>query len=85
MPSLLNLGSFEFHTVHGALYTGEKATNWEVNKELKAVWTISSDSPARRELFTKTGEANSFPLRFESIFIGIHRILDFLSQCHNFR
>ena len=35
------------------------------------MWEVSSDSPARRELFTKIGEANSFPLRFKSIFIGL--------------
>ena len=58
--------------IHQGLHgTVDKATDWEVDKVLKAVWKILSDIPARRELFTKIGEANSFPVRFENIFIRL--------------
>ena len=61
--SLLNLGSCSLLIVHGAFQTGNKATDGEIDKVLKAMWKIFNDSPARRELFIRVGEANSFPLR----------------------
>ena len=63
-PSLFNLGSCALHVVHGALQTGAKATDWEVDKVMKAMWKIFSDSPARREFYTRIAETDVFPLRY---------------------
>ena len=51
--NLLNLGSCGLHIVHGAFQTGIKATNWEVEKVLKAMFKLFHDSPARRDLYIK--------------------------------
>ena len=45
---LLNLGSCSLYIVHGAFQTGSKATDWEIDKVVKAMWKIFNDSPARR-------------------------------------
>ena len=45
---LLNLGSCSLHIVHGAFQTGNKTTDWWIDKVLKAMWKIFNDSPARR-------------------------------------
>ena len=35
--NLVDLGSCGLHLGHGAFQTGIKATNWEIEKELKAI------------------------------------------------
>ena len=69
--SLLNLGSCSLLIIHGAFQTGNKATDWEIGKVLKAMWKIFNDSPARRELFVRVCEANSFPLRQCTMYFSI--------------
>ena len=66
--NLLNLGSCGLHIVHGAFQTGIKATNWEVEKVLKAMFKLFHDSPARRDLYIKVTENEEFPLRYKYIF-----------------
>ena len=39
--------------MHVAFQTGIKATNWEVEKLLKAMFKLFHDSPARRDLYIK--------------------------------
>ena len=54
--------------MHAAFQTGIKATNWEVEKVLKAMMKLFHDSPARRDLYMKVTENEKFPLRYEYIF-----------------
>ena len=68
LSNLLNLGSCGLHIVHGAFQTGIKATNWEVEKVLKAMFKLFHDSPARRDLYIKMTENDKFPLRYKYIF-----------------
>ena len=66
--NLLNLGSCGLHIVHGAFQTGIKATNWEVEKVLKAMFKLFHDSPARRDLYIKLTKNEKFSLRCKYIF-----------------
>ena len=66
--NLLNLGSCGLHIVHGAFQTGIKATNWEVEEVLKAMFKLFHDSPERRDLYIKVTENEKFPLRYKYIF-----------------
>jgi hypothetical protein len=67
-PSLLNLGCCSLHVVHGAFQTGVKKTDWELDKILRAMFKIFNDSPARREMYTRIGETDVFPLRFDILY-----------------
>ena len=74
--NLLNLGSCEdllnLQIVHGAFQTGTKATNWEVEKVLKTMFKLFHDSPARRDLYIKVTENETFSLRYKYIFQSFH-------------
>ena len=41
-----------------------EATDWFLNKILKAMWKIFDDSPARRDTYIKICEVDEFPLRY---------------------
>ena len=41
--TLINLGSCGLHVVHGGFQTGVKATDWEIEKVLRAMWKIFHD------------------------------------------
>ena len=53
---------YYLHVVHGGFQTGVKAADWEIEKVLRAMWKIFHDSPARREMYTRVGESDVFPL-----------------------
>ena len=61
--TLLNLGNCGLHVVHGGFQTGVKATDWEIEKVLRAIWQTFHDSPARWEMYTRIGGTDVFPLR----------------------
>ena len=66
--NLLNLGSRGLQIVHSAFQTGIKATNWEFEKVLKAMFKLFHDSPARRDLSIKVTENEKIPLRYKYTF-----------------
>ena len=41
-----------------------EATDWFLNKILKAMWKIFDDSPARQDTYIKICEVDEFPLRY---------------------
>lgn len=64
LPQVLEVGSCGLHVVHGAFKTGVKATGWNLEKVLKAMWKLFNDSPARRDLYIQLNTSTVFPLMF---------------------
>lgn len=61
---LLELGSCGLHVIHGSLQTGHKASTWDVNASLRALYSLFKDSPATRaDYIALTGSAK-FPKKF---------------------
>ena len=46
--SLINIGSFGLHILHGAFKGGFESVAWDMKKILKAAYTILRDTPTRR-------------------------------------
>ena len=63
-PDIIIIGSCGLHILHGALKTGVKSTNWELDKILKAMWRLLYDSPARRDIYIKETMCDIWPLSF---------------------
>ena len=61
---LINVGSCGLHVLHGALQTRIMVTDWEVSKVLHAMWKISDEWPARRDIYIKETGCDIFPLHF---------------------
>lgn len=64
MPQVMEVGSCGLHIVHGAFQTGVKATSWQLEKILKAMWKLFNDSPARRDLYIQLNQSEVFLLMF---------------------
>lgn len=60
---LLNLGVCGLHVVNGAVKTGLRAVNWELNSFLRNIYYLFKDSPARRAQFTAMTGSKVFPLK----------------------
>ena len=39
-PKMINIGSCGLHVVHGAFATGQKATDWSLDKFLRSIFSI---------------------------------------------
>ena len=50
-PSLLNIGSYGLHVLHGVYKTGHSEIDWDVDKTVKAVLGIFKHLPTRRAGF----------------------------------
>ena len=50
MPSLIVLGSCGLHIVNGTYKTGQQQTNWELEKNMKAVHGIFKNPPQENEI-----------------------------------
>jgi len=61
---LLELGSCGLHIIHGSLQTGHKASGWDVNAYLRAMYSLFKDSPARRADYTRVTGSTKFPKKF---------------------
>ena len=55
-PDLIEIGSCGLHVLHAAYETAQKAKVWNVDKLLKAIYSIFKLSPARREDHLKVNE-----------------------------
>ena len=54
---LLTLG------VSGSLNAGVTETSWEIDKIMKSMWKLLSDSPSRRDEYLKFSISGKFPLK----------------------
>lgn len=64
IPQIMDVGSCGLHIVHGAFQTGIKATEWQLDKVLMAMWKLFNDSPARRDIYIQLNQTAIFPLMF---------------------
>ena len=55
-PDLIEIGSCGWHVLHGSYGTAQKATDWNLDKLLKAIYSLYKLSPARREDYLKVNE-----------------------------
>ena len=55
-PDLTEIGSCGLHVLHGAYGKAQKATDWNLDKLLKAIYSIFKLSPAQREDHLKVNE-----------------------------
>ena len=62
-PCLADIGSCSLHIVSGSLIAGVTETSWEID-EMKSMWKLLSDSPARRDKYLKLSLSGKFPLKF---------------------
>ena len=60
LPKLLNIGSFNLHVIHGALKTGFKSAEWNIEKLMKASSNLFHDWPARRADYVTVTECENF-------------------------
>ena len=63
-PCLADIGSCSLHIVSGSLNVGVTETSWEIDKIMKSMWKLLSDSPVRREEYLKLSISGKFPLKF---------------------
>jgi len=61
---LINMDSCGLHAVHGAFQTGHRASGWNVNSGLRAMYGLFKDSPARRADYIAITGSKKFPKKF---------------------
>ena len=61
---VIDIGSCSLLVLHGVFTPGAEATDWFLNKILKAVRKIFDDSLARRDTCIKICEVDKFSLRY---------------------
>jgi hypothetical protein len=61
---IVDLGTCNLHNIHNAFKVGARATDWEVQKVLKAAYYTLHDTPARREDFILKTQCTDFPMFF---------------------
>ena len=59
----LNIGSCAQHVIHGAFQTGSSKIEWQLDKVMKAMFSLFKDSPARQDVFKSVTGTDIFPLR----------------------
>ena len=64
LSSLINIGSFCLHIVHGALETCITATEWNLKGILKSIYTLLQDTPARQADYISITECDKFPFAY---------------------
>ena len=64
LDPLIDIGTCGLHTIHGSLKAGAKASGWELNNLLKAMWQFLHDSPTRRATYENITETLDYPLQF---------------------
>ena len=61
---LLNLGSCGLYVIQGALQIGRKASRWDINASLHAMYTLFKDSHARRAEYIALTGSTEYPKKF---------------------
>ena len=64
LPPLENVGSYGLQVLHGAFKTVFQATDWSLDKILKAMCNLFCNSSARRETYVRVSQSKLFPKRF---------------------
>ena len=62
-PTIINIGSYGLHVLHGSFNIGMEVAGWDVGKVLKSMWQLFLDSPARRKMYSRVYESDEFPLK----------------------
>ena len=63
-PCLADIWSCSLHIVSGSVNAGVTETKWEIDKIMKSMWRLLSDSPAKRDEHLKLSVSRKFPLNF---------------------
>ena len=64
LAPLKDLGTCGLHALHGSIKAGAKASEWELQKLLKAMWQFILDAPARRAMYENISESTDYPAKF---------------------
>lgn len=64
LDPLIDIGTCGLHVIHGSMKTGAKASGWELQKLLKAMWQFVHDAPSRRTLYENISESLDYPSKF---------------------
>ena len=65
-PTLAEIGSCSLHIISGSLNAGVTESGWEIDKVMKSMWRLLSDSPARREIYFQQSKSGKVPLQFSA-------------------
>ena len=60
----MGLGTCGLHLVHSSMKACAKASQWEMQKLLKAMWQFIHDAPARRAMYEDISESTDFSANF---------------------
>ena len=61
---LLVIGSYSQHVLHGVFKNGGTITKWDLGEILKSMFHMSHNSPARRDIYMREGEADVSSLSY---------------------
>ena len=64
MQEVIDIGTCNLHTVHGALETGVEKSGWDLKKLLKGAFLIFHLTAARRDDYYKLTGSTMYPLQF---------------------
>ena len=64
LPQILKIGSCGLHVIHGAFPAGVKATGWELDRVLIAMWKLFNDSSVRCDPYINLNRSDNFFLMF---------------------
>ena len=64
LTQISEIASCGLYVVHWSLQTGVKATGWELDRFLKALWKLCDDFPARQDLYIYLNRSDKFSLKF---------------------
>ena len=60
----MDLGTCGLHVVHGSMKAGAKASKWELQKLLKAMWQFIRDALVRQAMYENTSESTDCQAKF---------------------
>ena len=63
LDPLIDLGTCGLHVVHGSMKPGAKASEWELQKLLKAMWQFIHDTSARQAMYKNISESTDYPAK----------------------
>ena len=62
--TLLNIGSWGLHVIHGAFKDGCVACEWNLIHIFSSMYIVFNETPARWEDYVKATSSNDFPVKF---------------------
>ena len=64
LDPFIELGTCGLHVVHSSMKAGAKASEWKLQKLLKAMWQFIHDASARRAMYNNILECTDYPAKF---------------------